>query len=138
MCLGFLRHIQHCALYYDKYPFMIEEYSDAIWISGSNELKSISGYVFILGGKVVSWKLSKQTCISLSTMQYEVIVLDKASEEAEWLWNFLEGISFWPKPMGPICIHCDSQTVISREGSVMYNEKSYNIRQIHNPVRKLL
>ncbi|KAK4738603.1 hypothetical protein R3W88_002300 [Solanum pinnatisectum] len=42
-------------------------------------------------------------------MESEFIALDKAGEEAEWLWNFLEDISYWPKPMAPICIHCDSQ-----------------------------
>ena len=62
---------------------MIEGYSDATWITGSNDVKSTTGYVFILGGGVVSWKSSKQTCIAHSTMESESIALDKASEEAE-------------------------------------------------------
>ena len=52
--------------------------------------------------------------------------------------EFLEDIPFWPKPMGPICIHCDSQTAIRRAGSIMYNGKSRHIRQRHNSVRQLL
>ena len=62
---------------------MIEGYSDANWITRSIDVKSTSGYVFILGGGVVSWKSSKQTCIAHSTMESESIALDKASEEAE-------------------------------------------------------
>ncbi|PHT89709.1 hypothetical protein T459_04822 [Capsicum annuum] len=37
---------------------------------------------------------------------------NEAGEEAEWLWNFLEDIPYCPKPVTPVCIHCDSQTAI--------------------------
>ena len=83
----------------------------------------------------ISWKSSKQTRIARSIMESEFIALDKADEEAEWLRNFLEDIPFWPKPMTPICIHCDSQAAIGRDGSIMYNGKSRHIRRRHNSVR---
>ena len=103
--LGYLKYTQHYALHYNKYSAVIEGYSDANWITRSNNVKSTSGYVFILGGGAVSWKSSKQTCIDRSTMESEFIALDKAGEEAEWLRNFLVDIPIWPKPIGPICIH---------------------------------
>ena len=71
-------------------------------------------------------------------MEAKFIALDKAGEEIEWLRNFLEDIPFWPKPVGPICIHCDSQATIGRARSVMYNAKSRHIRRRHNTVRQLL
>ena len=71
-------------------------------------------------------------------MEYEFIALDKASEEAEWLRKIQEYIPFWPKPVGPICMHYDSQAAIGRAGSVMYNGKSRSILQRHNTVRQLL
>ncbi|XP_070003048.1 uncharacterized protein [Nicotiana sylvestris] len=83
--LGYLKHTQNYALHYNKYPSVIEGYSDANWITESSKVKSTSGYVFIIGGGVVSWKSSKQTCIARSTMEAEFIALDKAGEEAEWL-----------------------------------------------------
>ncbi|KAF3615187.1 putative transcription factor MYB21-like [Capsicum annuum] len=89
------------------------------------------------GGGAVSWKSSKQTCIARSTMESEFIALDKASEEAEWLRNFLEDIPYCPKPVAPVCIHCDSQAAIGRVGSMMYNGKSRHIRRRHNTVREL-
>ena len=96
---SYLKWTQHYALHYNKYSAVIEGYSDANWITGSNDAKSTSDYVFILGGGVVSWKSSKQTCIARSTMESEFIALDKAGEETEWLQNFLEDIPFWPKPV---------------------------------------
>ena len=59
-----------------RYPAVLEGYSDDNWISDSNDTKSTSGYVFTLGGAVVSWKSSKKTCIARSTMESEFIALD--------------------------------------------------------------
>ncbi|GJW58533.1 retrotransposon protein, putative, ty1-copia subclass [Tanacetum coccineum] len=53
--------------------------------------KSTSGYVFTLGGAIVSWKSFKQTMNTRSTMEAEFVALDKAAEEVEWLRSFLEG-----------------------------------------------
>ena len=52
--LGYLKYTQNYALHYNKYSAVIEVYSDANWITGSNDVKSMSGYVFILGGRAVS------------------------------------------------------------------------------------
>jgi hypothetical protein len=41
------------------YPVVLEGYSDANWISDVDELYTISGYVFTLGGAVVSCSLWK-------------------------------------------------------------------------------
>ena len=97
--LRYLDDTQNYVLHYNKYPVVLEGYSDANWITRSNETKSTSGYVFTIGGGVISWKSSKQTCVARSTMESEFIALDKAGEEVEWLRNFLEDIPFWPKPM---------------------------------------
>ncbi|PHU17621.1 hypothetical protein BC332_13316 [Capsicum chinense] len=136
--LGYLKYTQNYALHYNKYPAVLEGYSDENWIIGLNEVKFRSGYVFTIDGGAVSWKSFKQTCIARSTMKSEFITLDKAGEEAEWLHNFLEDISYWPKPVAPVCIHCDSQAAIGRAGSMMYNGKSRHIRRRHNTVRELL
>ena len=54
---------------------MLEGCSDGNWILDSYEIKSISGYIFTLGGGVVAWKSSKQTLIATSTMEPEFIPL---------------------------------------------------------------
>ncbi|PHU15951.1 hypothetical protein BC332_17156 [Capsicum chinense] len=136
--LGYLKYTQDYALHYNKYPTVLEGYSDANWITGSNEVKSTSGNVFTTSGGAVSWKSSKQTCIAHYTMESKFIALDKVSEEAEWLQNFLKDIPYSPKPVAPVYIHCDSQTTIYRAGSVMYNDKSHHIRRRHNTIRELL
>ncbi|PHT54617.1 hypothetical protein CQW23_09079 [Capsicum baccatum] len=71
-------------------------------------------------------------------MESEFIALDKASEEEEWLQNFLEDIPYWPKPVEPVCIHYDRQAAIGRTRSMMYNGKSHHIRRRHNTVKELI
>ena len=136
--LRYLKYTQNYGLHYSKYPAILKGYCDANWISDTKGSKSTSGYLFTLSGGAVSWKSSKKTCIARSTMEYEFIALDKAGEEAEWLRHFLEDIQIWPQPVPAICIHCDSQSVIGRAQSHIYNGKSQHICRRHNTVRQLL
>nr|GEV50095.1 zinc finger, CCHC-type [Tanacetum cinerariifolium] len=53
---------------------------------------STSGWVFLLGGGVISWDFKKQTCITGSTMEYEFVALAAAGKEAEWLRNLIHEI----------------------------------------------
>jgi hypothetical protein len=46
-------------IHYSGYPTVLEGYNDANWISDVNELYATSGYVFTLGGVVVSWRSCK-------------------------------------------------------------------------------
>ena len=71
-------------------------------------------------------------------MESEFIALDKCGEEAEWLRHFLEDIPRWPKPVPPICIHCDRQSAIGRAQNSMYNGKSRHIRRRHNTIKQQL
>ena len=126
--LRYLRGTQDYGLNYGSYPAVLEGYTDANWISSKKALKSTSGYVFTLAGAAVSWKSSKQTVITHSTMEAEFVALDKCAEEAEYLRQFLEDIPRWPKPVIAIGLHCDSQSAIGRAQSTLYNEKSLHIR----------
>ncbi len=125
-------------MHYANYPLVVEGYSYANWITGSNDTKSTSGHVFTLGNGAISWKSSKQTGIARSTMESEFIALDKTAEEVDWLRGFLEDIPNWEKPVPPICIHCDSQSAIGRANSTLYNGKSRHIRRRHKTIRQLL
>lgn len=91
----------HCT----GYPAVPEGYSDSNWISDADEIKATSGYIFTLGGAAVSWRSRKQTILTRSTMEAELVALDAATVEAEWLRefvcfaHFLTGMREWSKDM---------------------------------------
>ena len=134
----YLRGTIDYGLKFESYPPILEGYSDANWISDSDEIKSTSGYVFTLGGGAVSWKSSKQTCIARSTMESELIALEKACSEAEWLRNLLANLPINTHPPPSVSIHCDCQAAIARVKIKIYNGKSRHIRLRHNIVKQLL
>ncbi|RVW71602.1 Retrovirus-related Pol polyprotein from transposon TNT 1-94 [Vitis vinifera] len=81
--LKYLRGTINYGLCFSGFPSVLEGFSDANWISDSDEVKSTSGYVFIFGRSVVSWKSAKRICITRSTMEVEFIALENASSEVE-------------------------------------------------------
>ncbi|XP_031129527.1 secreted RxLR effector protein 161-like [Ipomoea triloba] len=93
--MRYLRYTRDLGLHYARYSVVHEEYSDASSISDIKDSKFMSGYVFTLAGAAVAWKSSKQTVIARSTMEYEMIALDKCYEESEWLRHFLDDIHNW-------------------------------------------
>ncbi|RVW43650.1 Retrovirus-related Pol polyprotein from transposon TNT 1-94 [Vitis vinifera] len=136
--LKYLRGTINYGLCFSGFPSVLEGYSDANWISNSDEMKSTSGYVFILGESAVSWKSAKQICITRSTMEAEFIALEKASSEVEWLRNLLADIPLWMTPSSSVSMCCDSQAAIAKAKSKIFNGKNRHIHLRHNIVRQLL
>nr|GFB93878.1 hypothetical protein [Tanacetum cinerariifolium] len=98
---------------------------------------STSGWVFLLGGGVISWAFKKQTCITGSIMKSEFVALTAADKEAEWLKNLILEIPLWVKPMVPISIRCDSAATLAKAYSQMYNRKSRRLGVRHSMIREL-
>ena len=69
--------------------------------------KSTSGYVFTLGGVVVSWRSIKQSCIDDSTMKAEYVVTLEASKETIWLRKFLMELGVIAKDVDHMILYYD-------------------------------
>ncbi|GJW36027.1 hypothetical protein Tco_0058947 [Tanacetum coccineum] len=69
-------------LTYTGYPLVLEEYTDASWISNTEDNSSTSGWIFLLGGGAIYWASKKQTCITGSTIEFEFLALASASNAA--------------------------------------------------------
>nr|GEV61246.1 zinc finger, CCHC-type [Tanacetum cinerariifolium] len=104
----------------------------------SATLLSTNGWVFLLGGGVISWASKKQTCITGSIMEYEFMTLEATSKEAEWLRNLILEIPLWSKPIEPISIHRDSATTLEKAYSQMYNGKYRHLSVMHSMIHELI
>lgn len=103
----YFRYNHSYELHYKRHSTVIKSYRDANWIMKPRDSNSTIEFVFTLGGKVVSWKSSKQT------------TMDKCVINAKWLHHFLEHIPKWSKLMSSICIYCDDQSMIIKAQSHM-------------------
>ncbi|GJW63597.1 zinc finger, CCHC-type containing protein [Tanacetum coccineum] len=112
-------------------------YTDASWISNTEDNSPISRWVFLLGGGAICWAFKKQTFITGSTMEYEFMALAAAGKD-KWLKNLLLEISLWVKPVASISICCDSATTLAKAYSQMYNGKSRHLGVRHNMIRELI
>nr|GEV67737.1 zinc finger, CCHC-type [Tanacetum cinerariifolium] len=66
--LKYLKKTMDYSLIYTGYPSILKGYTDASWISNTEDNSSTNGWVFLLGRGVISWVSKKQTCITSSTM----------------------------------------------------------------------
>lgn len=69
--LKYLRYTQSYGLYYTRYLVVLEGYNGANWISDIKDSKATIGFVIILTGAAISGKLSKQTCIAGSRIEFK-------------------------------------------------------------------
>ncbi|GJS25574.1 zinc finger, CCHC-type containing protein [Tanacetum coccineum] len=136
--LKYLKKTMDYSLTYTGYPLALEGYTDANWISNTEDNSSTSGCVFLLGGGAISWASKNQTCITGSTMEYEFVALAATGKEVEWLKNLLLEIPLWFKPIAPISIRCDSAATLAKAYSQMYNGKSRHLGVRHSMIRELI
>ena len=64
-------------------------FANAVFMNADN-LKSIYGYIFLVAGEAVTWRLKKHNLIILSSMKAEYIALSKAVREDVGLGTFME------------------------------------------------
>ncbi|GJZ06065.1 zinc finger, CCHC-type containing protein, partial [Tanacetum coccineum] len=112
--IGCLMYAMTCARHDISFEIVLEGYTDASWISNTKDNSSTRGWVFLLGGGVISWASKKQTCITNLIMKYEFVALAVAVKEAEWLRNLILEIPLWSKPIAPISIRGDSVATLAK------------------------
>ena len=71
-------------------------------------------------------------------MEFKFVALAETGKQAEWLRNFLLEIPLTSKNLTSTSILCDSQAILARAYSEVYNGKSRHISLRHEYVRKLI
>jgi hypothetical protein len=136
--MRYLKGTSTYGLHYTGYTAVLEGYSDSNWISDADESKATSGYIFTIGGAAVSWRSRKQTILTKSTMEAELVALESATTEVEWLKELLMDLPMVAKPVPAILLHCDNQSVITIVGNAKENSKfSRHVKRRIKSVRHL-
>jgi hypothetical protein len=85
-------------------------YADAAY-ANADDLKSMSGYVFLAGGGAITWRSKKQSTIALLSTEVEYIALSEAACKACWLRS-LHGELGFPQD-GPTLIRGDNDRSVA-------------------------
>ncbi|GJW67451.1 hypothetical protein Tco_0121875 [Tanacetum coccineum] len=83
-------------------------YTDAKYLTDADDMKSQTGYVFVLNGGVVDWKSTKQSIFATSSIDAEYITVFYASKEAVWIRKFISGLGVVPTIEEPINMYFDN------------------------------
>ncbi|GJX39853.1 retrotransposon protein, putative, ty1-copia subclass [Tanacetum coccineum] len=75
---------------------IISCYTNAGYVTDADDLKSQTGYVFILNRGTVDWKSTKQSIFATSSAEAEYIATSDASKEAVWVRKFIDGLGVVP------------------------------------------
>nr|GFA08513.1 hypothetical protein [Tanacetum cinerariifolium] len=83
-------------------------YTDAGYLTDADDLKSQTGYVFVLNGGAVDWKSAKQSIFATSSAEAEYIAAFDDSKEAVWVRKFISRLRVVPTIEEPISMYCDN------------------------------
>ncbi|GJY74500.1 retrotransposon protein, putative, ty1-copia subclass [Tanacetum coccineum] len=84
-------------------------YTDASWETDRDDLRSQTGFVFMMNGGAVDWKCSKQSTTAMSSIEAEYI----AAMEAIWIRNFISRLGVVPNIDRPMDMYCDNTGAIT-------------------------
>ncbi|GKG02591.1 hypothetical protein Tco_0310227 [Tanacetum coccineum] len=88
-----------------KRELRVSCYTDAGYLTDADDLKSQTGYVFILNRGVVDWKSTKQSIFATSSAKAKYIAAYDASKEAVWIRKFISGLGVVPTNEEPITMY---------------------------------
>ena len=120
----YLHGTSNLILCYQGGDLRLRGYSDADWASYRDEHKSTIGYAFLLSGAAISWCIKKQSCIALSTMEFEYVACSAATQETIWLKRFFQSLRVKSLADEAIKMYCDSMAALAHAEDPKYHSKS--------------
>lgn len=104
--------------------FEVKGYCDSDYASDLDRRRSITGYVFQVGGNTVSWRSGLQHIVALSTTEAEYMALVEATKEALWLKGITSEFGIEQKKVE---IFCDSQSALCLARNSVFHERTKHI-----------
>nr|GEX43925.1 hypothetical protein [Tanacetum cinerariifolium] len=97
--LKYLRNTKYMFLVYGgglKGELRVSCYTDVGYLTDVDDLKSQTGYVFVLNGGAIDWMSAKQSIFATSYAEAEYIAAFDASNKDVWVRKFISGLGVVP------------------------------------------
>ena len=93
--------------------------------------------MFTLGGRAISLRSVKQSCIVDSTMKAEYIAACELGKEVVWLEKFLLKLEVVLLAKDIIILHCDNSATIAQSKDPRGHKKGKHIEQKYHHIREI-
>ncbi|RVX17384.1 Retrovirus-related Pol polyprotein from transposon RE2 [Vitis vinifera] len=98
------RHLLCCSS--AQSPLVFHAFSDADWAGDPTDRRSTTGYCFLLGSSLISWRSKKQTFVARSSTEAEYHALANTTSELLWLRWLLKDLGVSTSSATPL--YCDN------------------------------
>ena len=136
--LKYLRNTRDQWLIYGEPDLKLVMFTDSNFQSERDDIKSVSGYIFILNDGAICWKSSKQNTIADSVCEAEYVASADAAMKAVWLWKFLRELGVAPSLDGPVLLYCDSTGAIAQAKEPKSHHRTKHILRCYHLVREIV
>ena len=124
--LRYLRGTSSTSLCFGKGKVALQGYMDADPGGDVDSSKGTSGYIYTIGGTVVSWMSRLQKCVSLSSTEVEYVAIAEVGKEMIWLVDYLEELG---KKQREKILYSDRQSSIQLVKNPVYHSMTNHIRR---------
>ncbi|RVW75220.1 Retrovirus-related Pol polyprotein from transposon TNT 1-94 [Vitis vinifera] len=127
--LRILRYLKgtffHGLFYSAQSPLVLRTFSDADWAGDPTDRRSTTGYCFLLGSSLISWRSKKQTFVARSSTEAEYRALVDTTSELLWLRWLLKDLGVSTSSATPL--YCDNQSAIHIAHNDVFHERTKHI-----------
>ena len=134
--LRYLRGTTDLPIVYKRGQFGMVSYTDPSFRANPDNRKSTTGYIFFLGGGLISFGSKTQSLTAQSTVASELQALSYGAKEAVYLSNLLTELGF--KTFFSVSINSDSTGALSVAGNAMFSSRTKHIALRFFFVRELI
>nr|GEW92454.1 hypothetical protein [Tanacetum cinerariifolium] len=120
-----------------KQELMVYCYTDTGYLTDADDLKSQTGYVFVLNGGAVDRKSAKPSIFATSSVDAKYIAAFDASKNAVWVRKFISGLRVVPTIEEPISMYYDNTGAITianesgiTKGARHFHAKVHYLREV--------
>ena len=116
----------HGLFYSAQSPLVHCAFSNADWARDPTDCRSTTGYCFLLGSSLISWRSKKQSFVARSNTEVEYRVLANTTSKLFWLRWLLKDLGVSTSSATPL--YCDKQSAIHIAHNDVFHERTKHIR----------
>ena len=116
----------HGLFYSAQSPLVLRAFSDANWARDPTDRKSTTGYCFLLGSSLISWRSKKQTHVARSNTEAEYRALADTTSKLFWLQWLLKDLGV--STSFATLLYCDNQSAIHITHNDVFHERTKHIK----------